>query len=134
MNQIGIVLVDDNDIDLMIGERLISVVNPDIAVKTFASGNTLLEWLQSDSHQCIAQKVIVFIDIYMPKMNGFEVAEKAHKILDSKGCKAECYLLSATIDDLDLQKIESHTLISGFVGKPITQHVINQLVGSEIEF
>lgn len=129
-NRVGIILVDDNDIDLMIGGRLISVINPDIVLKTFAGGEAFLQWIQSESNQCIAQKVIVFIDIYMPKMNGFEVAEKAYKLFENKGCTIECYLLSATIDDYDLQKIERHPLISGFIGKPITQAILNELVGN----
>jgi len=127
-NDIGIVLVDDNDIDLMIGERLISVINPDVRVVAFPCGKELIAWLSSKEHTCIARRIIIFIDIYMPEMNGFMVAEQAHQILTKKGCKAECYLLSATIDDSDLQKIKNHPLIAGFVGKPITPAIINKLI------
>ena len=127
--EIGIILVDDNDIDIMIGERLISVINPDINVVTFPCGKELIQWLSSDNHKCIARRVFIFIDIYMPEMNGFTVAEQAFSILNEKGCKAECYLLSATIDDSDIQKIDNHPLISGFVGKPLTPAIINKLIG-----
>ena len=127
-NSIGIVLVDDNDLDLMIGERLISVVNPGVKVETFNCGDELFDWLSGKDHACIAKKVIFFIDIYMPKVNGFMVAEKASKILKAKGCDAECYLLSATIDDSDLRKIKDHPLIAGFIGKPITKEVLFSVV------
>ena len=129
MNEtITIALVDDNDIDLMIGERLISVVNPDINVETFSSGEALLLRLASKNHMCLAQKMIFFIDIYMPQMNGFEVVERAKKITQKNGCKVDFYLLSATIDDIDLKKIKKHPDVTGFIGKPITANVLDELV------
>ena len=127
-NTFTILLIDDNDIDLMIGERLISVVNPDVKVNGFTRGQRALDWLKDLGSDCLHQKVVLFIDIYMNEMNGFEVAHRATQLIESFGCEAECYLLSATIDDSDLRRIKNDPKIKGFIGKPITQDVLNNIV------
>ena len=126
--KLNIIIIDDNDIDLMIGERLISRVNSNIGVKTFSTGNEATAWLKEDSVNCCDEKTIFLIDIYLPNCNGFKVSEEIVKISKGKKCECVCYLLSATIDQSDKRKIANNKNLEGFIGKPITVDIINNIL------
>ncbi len=126
--KLNIVIVDDNEIDLMIGERMISRVNASINVKTFPSGDEALAWIKEEGKDCIDQKTIFLIDIYLPNCNGFIVSKDIVKLSKEQKCECICYLLSATIDQSDKRKIELNKDLKGFIGKPITVDVINNII------
>jgi response regulator RpfG family c-di-GMP phosphodiesterase len=125
-----IIIVDDNEIDLMIGKRLISRVQPSIVVETFNCGKQAVEWAINNSINCIEEKWIFIIDIYMPQSNGFDVISDISLAIDEKMNSTQYYLLSATIDQYDMAKIKSNPLIKQFIGKPITTSLINELIAN----
>jgi response regulator RpfG family c-di-GMP phosphodiesterase len=128
-DDVNIVVVDDNEIDLMIGKRLISRVNSNIKVKTFSSICEVISWVNSEEEYFKKNKVVFFIDIYMPHGNGFKLSEDIfNTISNEKDKNAIFYLLSATIDDVDLRKVKKSDLIKGFIGKPLTVEIINQVI------
>jgi response regulator RpfG family c-di-GMP phosphodiesterase len=126
--KLNIIIVDDNEIDLMIGERMISRVNANINVKTFSTGGKAIAWLKEEEIDCHAEKTIFLIDIYLPNCSGFLVSKDIMKIAKEQNCDCVCYLLSATIDQSDKRKIELNKNIKGFIGKPITVNVINNII------
>ena len=132
-DDVNIVVVDDNEIDLMIGKRLISRVNSNIKVETFSSICEVISWVNSEKDYFKKNNVVFFIDIYLPNGNGFKLSEDIFKrISDIKEKNSIFYLLSATIDDVDLRKVKNSDLIKGFIGKPLTVDIINQVINEEI--
>ena len=68
-----VLLVDDNDIDNFINERMIttSSFSEKVIVKNSAEG--ALEFLRSVSEDAGALPEVIFLDLNMPKKNGQEV-------------------------------------------------------------
>ena len=126
--KLNIIIVDDNEIDLMIGERMISRVNANINVKTFSTGGKAIAWLKEGERNCYDEKTIFLIDIYLPNCSGFIVSKDIVELSKEQNCACECYLLSATIDHSDKRKIELNKNLKGFIGKPITVDVINHII------
>ncbi len=128
-NDVNIVVVDDNEIDLMISKRLISRVDSNITVKTFSSFCEVVSWVRSDEEYFTSNDVVFFIDIYMPDGNGFKLSQEIFDQISKYDKKnTTFYLLSATIDDLDLKKVKKSDLIKGFIGKPLTVDAINRVI------
>lgn len=126
-NRIGIIIIDDNELDLMISERLINRVNPDIMVITFSSGAVALEWLESIDSKALPQNLIFLVDIYIPEMNGFEIVKRLSKHFEGV-IPAMYYLLSASIDDTFGRRMSKYPDIKGFIGKPLSVEAINEMV------
>lgn len=64
--------VDDDSDDREIFSDVIKSVNPQIACVLFESGEDLLDFLASN----VALPDFIFIDINMPKMNGYECVQQ----------------------------------------------------------
>tara|TARA_R110002050_G_scaffold221792_2_gene357676 strand:+ start:48178 stop:48579 length:402 start_codon:yes stop_codon:yes gene_type:complete len=125
---IRIIIVDDNEIDLMIGKRLISRVEANIVVNTFLSCESLYEWLNQFKKEEIPTQWVFLIDIYMPKCNGFEVVKELTNLMKPITKNTSYYLLSATIDFADVQRIKMDNTIKEFIGKPITVDLIQKML------
>ena len=127
-NKKGVIFVDDNDLDLMVGERLVSVIRPDTPLKTFSKGKAFLDWLQSDQFDFMFSEVILLVDIHMPEISGLEVAKQSHVILTSKGIIPKIYLLSASVDKHEVDISFDDSPVSEFIGKPLTKERIIKML------
>jgi two-component system chemotaxis response regulator CheY len=64
--------------------------------------------------------VAVFIDINMPEINGFNLIEKLSPEAKEFLSQSALYMLSSSVDQRDLDRVEASPIIKGFVGKPLT--------------
>jgi two-component SAPR family response regulator len=72
-----IYLVDDDEIQNLINTRVISIVSAGIEVKAFTSAESALAKLKSNESEF---PQLIFLDINMPKMNGWDFLEEYQKI------------------------------------------------------
>lgn len=69
---------------------------------------------------------VIFVDIYMPGMSGFEFMAEYDKLPISlkKYCKA--FIISSSIDTQDLAKANRDNNIVAMKEKPITKEFLNE--------
>ena len=77
----------------------------------------LVSSLERDS-----SKTILFLDINMPVLTGWEVLnklkEREQKILEP----LTVYILSSSIDPQDMNLATTYSMVEGFISKPLTTH------------
>lgn len=111
----AIFLVDDDPINNLINKRLLGKVGISDQIIEFLEGEealTQIEILPSE-HQ-----VLIFLDINMPVLNGWEFLEKYIQIFPNRQDKI--VILSSSIDYQDRQKAREYQIVSGFLEKPLT--------------
>lgn len=118
-----IFLVDDDPINNLINKRLLGKVGISDQIIEFLEGEealTQIEILPSE-HQ-----VLIFLDINMPVLNGWEFLEKYIQIFPNRQDKI--VILSSSIDYQDRQKAREYQIVSGFLEKPLTlEKIYSQL-------
>jgi CheY-like chemotaxis protein len=67
---------------------------------------------------------VIFLDINLPKMNGFELLEQLSDSDLHYLKQTNIYMLSSSIDQRDMAKVEANKNITGFIGKPLTMEFI----------
>lgn len=115
----AIFLVDDDPINNLINKRLLGKVGISDQIIEFLEGEealTQIEILPSE-HQ-----VLIFLDINMPVLNGWEFLEKYIQIFPNRQDKI--VILSSSIDYQDRQKAREYQIVSGFLEKPLTLNKI----------
>jgi CheY-like chemotaxis protein len=120
----AIFLVDDDPINNLINKRLLSKTRISQKIQEFLGGEDALLMLKDvpDSNS-----LLIFLDINMPVLNGWEFL---NKYLDSfPNRKDKIIILSSSIDFQDRQRAQEYEIVSGFLEKPLTLEKIASQVG-----
>jgi len=115
-------LIDDNYIDNFVTRKLLES-------SKFAENIVVLQ-SPAEAITCLRNKTVVpdviFLDIRMPLMDGFEFLEEYDKIdIDKTGIKI--FLLSSSFDPTDIKKSVANKYITQFIHKPLTYKVLEEL-------
>ncbi|MEY3598277.1 MAG: hypothetical protein RL521_699 [Bacteroidota bacterium] len=120
-----IALVDDDEVINLVHSEVIKRIVEDVKLEIFQSGTQLLEYLKTNE---TAQLDVIFLDIRMPEMDGFEVLEKMEDIKPRASRNSRVYVLSSTLDERDLNKAKTNPLVTDFIGKPLSFEAFRQLL------
>ncbi|CAN5179630.1 response regulator [soil metagenome] len=122
-----IMLIDDNKHDNYFHERIIKEYNSNITVITQPSGTLALQYLQQQ-HEEYNRPDIIFLDINMPRMNGWEFLEEYKKLNKELHSKVIVVMLTTSLDSQDKDKSEAFTILSDYNTKPLTQSMVESIV------
>ncbi|MBN3583441.1 response regulator [Algoriphagus aestuarii] len=111
----AIFLVDDDPINNLINNRLLSKVEVSETIEEFLEGQYAINRISSFS---MDSRILIFLDINMPVMNGWEFLKKYQEEFPDR--KDTIIILSSSIDFQDRQKADEYSIVSGFLEKPLT--------------
>ena len=69
---------------------------------------------------CSSEPVILFLDINMPVLMGWDVLDRLNQLPAFAKEKLTVYMLSSSINPDDIERAEANVLVTKFVPKPIT--------------
>lgn len=127
-----VMIIDDNTIDLYISSRLIIKNNFGKKVIEYSDAREALQYLQDNQDNIAALPQVIFVDIYMPLMSGFEFLEAYDKLPNSLKNYCKTFIISSTIDDNDILRARRDKNVISFQVKPINKEFLNRInVGSK---
>lgn len=118
-------LVDDNEDDNFFHERAIKKVSPTNIVITKNSGNDALEYLKSKQDP---RSELIFLDINMPRMNGWEFLDNYNRLDKELQCQAIIVMLTTSDNSDDLEKSKKRSIVSDYITKPLTEEKIQDII------
>ncbi|MEB2777597.1 response regulator [Algoriphagus sp. D3-2-R+10] len=110
-----IFLVDDDPINNLINRRLLGKVGIAENIVEFLEGEEALLKLNDFDPNL---SILIFLDINMPVLNGWEFLNKYQEIHANRSDKI--VILSSSIDYQDRFKAQGYQIVSGFLEKPLT--------------
>ena len=120
-----VILIDDNEIDLKINAKLISISKLFSEIIICKSADEALTYLTNEFEKKEVIKTFILLDIQMPEMNGFEFL--IHYKHLPKSILEHCLLamLSSTLDFGDIKKAEANLHVTKLLKKPLS---INDII------
>lgn len=118
------ILIDDSDADNVFHEIMIRRAGFSGEVRVFDNGVAALEFLRADP---LTLSTCIFLDINMPVLDGFEVAQQASELLSGKPATVLMMLTSSDAPQ-DRQRAAELPVIQGYVTKPLTAEVVRQML------
>ncbi|WP_394773042.1 response regulator [Flavobacterium sp.] len=123
-----VMIIDDNIIDIYITSRMITKNNFGKSVLQYTAAQEALKYLEDNQHDISELPQIIFVDIYMPLMSGFEFLEEFDKLSDSLKNYCKVYIISSTIDSEDIARSNNNTNVVSFHVKPISKEFLERII------
>ncbi len=128
MKPINVFVVDDDDIyQFTMGVTLKNI--PKVSfTSTFCDGAEALDHILANQNVPRALPDIIFLDINMPVMDGFQFMEEFVDLLPKLNKTIKVYLVSSSIDPKDIKKAKRIDAISDYLIKPIKSEDVKEIL------
>jgi CheY-like chemotaxis protein len=73
------------------------------------------------------EKTLIFLDLNMPIMNGWEFLEELKNLNDTLQLSYKIFVLSSSINPDDRKKAENNPLVTGYLSKPLSIEILEQI-------
>lgn len=123
-----IMLVDDNIHDNFFHEREIKKNNKSTIVIAKKSGREALDYLKSTRNSNLMLPELIFLDINMPGMNGWEFLTE-YELLDKDMHSRVMVVMLTTSDNPDDEaKARKYQFLTDYIIKPLTSEGIRTII------
>lgn len=124
-------LIDDDNIYQFTARRILESTGLTGEIQSFYNGKEAINYFK-DKHNLRSEILpdIIFLDINMPVMNGWEFLEEYQTVHSSFPKNITLYVVSSSIDDYDIRKSREYDLVSDYIIKPINRDTYKDLIGN----
>ncbi|MFK7964423.1 MAG: response regulator [Burkholderiaceae bacterium] len=118
-------IVDDDEVDQMMYQRVFSRCAGFGSVIGCTQPEEALRQLQDPKGRPID---VLFLDINMPRMDGFEFLERANREQGAHFAKTAVVMLTTSLDDADRRRVRKYPQVKAYISKPLTTDALDELV------
>ncbi|MBQ4804032.1 response regulator [Aquimarina sp. MMG015] len=123
-----VLLIDDDKATNFFNERVVTKHNSFDNVNTVQSGKAALEYLSKVENREVIKPDLIFLDINMPAMNGWEFLIEFAKLNKAitEGIKVILLSTSSNPDDVN-ESIKNHS-VDDFINKPLSLDLLDNVM------
>jgi CheY-like chemotaxis protein len=126
-----VMLIDDSEIDNFINHKMIEGCNFAERVYIHTSSKSALEFLKNLERTGKVPKElvpeIIFLDINMPIMDGFQFIDEFEKLAKEFKQKTRIVMLTTSVNPSDIERSQKNKYIIKYINKPLTQDMLTSL-------
>ena len=123
------ILIDDDAACNMISRFTLRKAIADVTINVFTEPEKGLEFIQKNySEQNADRSTVLFLDINMPSMTGWEFLEQYAELDEHVHQHFKIYMLTSSIDTRDKEKAANSPFVAGFLSKPLSVEKLQELL------
>ncbi len=115
-------LIDDNYIDNFVTRKLLESSNFAQNIIVMPSSSEAINSLRDG----LVKPDVIFLDLRMPIMNGFEFLQAFEKLNIEKDA-IKIFMLSSSLDPTDIKQSFDNKHVTQFIHKPLTKKILEEL-------
>ena len=121
-----VVILDDSYEDRFFLKRFLTKHNDNLDFIEFTYASDALSWAQDYP---LSSGLFVFVDLNLPRVNGFEFLSRLHELRPDISTQANVIAMSNSIDPEDRERAETMPQVNQFILKPLTENVLISQAG-----
>lgn len=114
-----VMLIDDNEIDLKINSKIISLTKLFEEIIVCRSAEEGLDYLNRNISEHEKLPNFILLDIQMPEMDGFEFLDHYKSLPKDFTSRCPVAMLSSTLDFGDIKRAEANAFVLKLLKKPL---------------
>ena len=133
-----IMVIDDDEPTNFISAMIIEEAHCTKHLQVVESGSKALSYLQTalesnNDDTFFITPDLVFLDINMPRMNGWEFLAEYRKLKNDNQAKTVIIMLTTSLNPDDKLRAEGIPEVAGFENKPLTAEMIERVVANYLK-
>ena len=129
--QHAVCLIDDDKIYQFTARKMLEATGMAKNIQSFYDGSEALDFFSGEESKNIANLPdVIFLDINMPIMNGWEFLDEYEKLSNSLPKKMLLYVVSSSVDDADIRRSKHYISVTDYIVKPISKMRYQELLES----
>ncbi|MGE9311518.1 response regulator [Niabella sp. CJ426] len=125
-----LIIIDDSSFDLRINSGIASHTKLFKQIVCFSSAEAALDFLAENINNPEIFPHIIFLDIQMPEMDGFEFLERYDTFPNEFKAQSHVIMISSTDDLRDIVRAESDRNVVKLLKKPLQIEELKKLVAN----
>lgn len=132
-----ILLIDDDPATNFVNKMIIERAQVDTEIVVCSGGQEALDYLSCEGTYASAtddpQPGIIFLDINMPGMNGWEFLVHYEKMPDEQKARIVVAMLTTSLNPEDKKTGEENKEVETFMHKPLKQEMLFELIDANFK-
>lgn len=124
----SVAIIDDDKIFQLMIKKTIGQIETLEDIYTFSDGKEAIDYFGIYSSDITMLPDVIFLDINMPNMNGWEFLEAYFLLEPNLAKKSTIYIVSSSIDPDDLLKAKASNEVSDYLVKPLKIEFLTQIL------
>lgn len=126
-------LIDDSEIDVLVNRRLMQLTDFAFNIVVTETAEQALRYLKEECGNAIQVPDWIFLDMYLPMMNGYDFIEEFKLLPDFIQQKTKIIVLSVMQNPEHLKKVFANNFVAGQFEKPLTQQALKEIASGRFE-
>lgn len=123
-----ICVIDDDKMYQFVVRKTLDLVEKPKKLMIFSDGEEALDYLSQNLSTAENLPDIIFLDINMPIMDGWDFLDEYIKLKGKPEKKITIYMVSSSVDPVDVERAKKMSEITGYVVKPIGPSKITEII------
>ncbi len=125
-----ILLIDDDPHDNFFHQKVIEEAGVSLDVQVAKNGLEAIKFLKSCTDQGFGRPDLIFLDINMPKMNGWEFIEEYEGLEKEQQAKIVIVMLTTSLNPEEQERAETNAMVDEFRSKPLTVAMLHEIAAT----
>ncbi|HVV54124.1 MAG TPA: response regulator [Mucilaginibacter sp.] len=87
----------------------------------------VLDYLEEKSAESRALPDYIFVDLYMPRFDGWDFLNRFQNIYQKLKKNIKIYIVSSSVDPRDIDRSKHYPFVTTFISKPVMKEVFDNI-------